>query len=643
MVGIVKLLISGLLTWTWPIHHKIAEAASTSGSHVGVSVVTSRGTVRGFHVEDALKGQTSSGLGRVVGDVFLGVPYAAPPTGSARFKESILHGPYSKVIQAHSYGPFCPHLATTLKRNDPSFRTSEDCLTLNIFTPRIPAPNAPAKYPVIVMMQGSGLLLGDKNNWGYRGILANIVSRQVLFVSVNYRIGFFGFFTTNSSSMPPNRGIRDQLTALKWIQEEISNFGGDPKSVTIMGHSAEMCGVSCLLNTPAATDGLFHKVIVQSIPAKLCFRTSGRLKDAPEALNKKCGLSGKTGDATYAAMLEQCVEALSASDMVKYDQLLDPWGIVVDGVLFKENPGKLGHPQIPVLLGSTADEFSFFEKWQAMDQSGDIIFNDKNLAENIAYYYEKLNNAKPPQDIFENAKKEYKADIPAVMRNTAPGNASSSKPTEQIIFEVRVMTDVMATNPMADEAKRFIDCGNHDVWVWQFDFGSDFDVFFGFGDFQPAHHGIELNYFLQPDELWMNADRAARAKEFAVANQLAEEFTAFAKFGRPTDRWRRFEKEKLNYLDVGGSPTAETTNKDGFGAEHSKFWHFAAEEENKDKDKSVGVKIMNLLGRLFQDPFFIIGLCATFLLVTFILYRLTPFKQLGKRQFYRTHFRRSHK
>ncbi|PIO25074.1 hypothetical protein AB205_0164110, partial [Aquarana catesbeiana] len=166
---------------------------------------------------------------------FYGVPFAKPPVGPLRFAAS---GP------PESWNGLPP--------------TSEDCLYLNVFTPADRGQNA--KLPVMVFIHGGGLIMGGAMMFEGSALSAY---ENVIIVSIQYRLGIMGFLSSGDSQAPGNYGFLDQVEALRWVQENIANFGGDPDSVTIFGESAGGVSVSALVLSPLAK-GLFHRAIAES-------------------------------------------------------------------------------------------------------------------------------------------------------------------------------------------------------------------------------------------------------------------------------------------------------------------------------------------------------------------------------------------
>lgn len=198
-------------------------------------------------------------------DAFFGVPFAKPPVGPLRFKDPEPPEPWSSVRDASCHPPMClqkitsiQHVRHYLKGNFHFPPISEDCLYLNVFTPSDRDNNS--HLPVMVFIHGGGLVTGGASL--FEGSALSVYE-DVVVVTVQYRLGILGFFSKGDEKVPGNFGVLDQVAALRWVQENIRNFDGDPGSVTIFGQSAGALTVSVLVMSPMSK-GLFHRAIAES-------------------------------------------------------------------------------------------------------------------------------------------------------------------------------------------------------------------------------------------------------------------------------------------------------------------------------------------------------------------------------------------
>ena len=192
-----------------------------------------------------VRGATEHGL-----SVFRGIPYAAPPVGSLRFGAPVPHEPWSDIREAVEFGPAPPQPF--------SISASDEWLTVNVWTPDVHAVG----LPVMVWLYGGRFTTGSADDPTCDG--ARLAAGGVVVVAFNYRVGAEGFMLIDGA--PANRGLLDQIAALRWIRDNISGFGGDPQNVTLFGESAGAGSIALLTTTPLAA-GLFRRAVAQSVPA----------------------------------------------------------------------------------------------------------------------------------------------------------------------------------------------------------------------------------------------------------------------------------------------------------------------------------------------------------------------------------------
>jgi len=279
------------------------------------------------------------------GAVFKGIPFAAPPVGPLRWREPMPVASWQGVRAATQYQSACAQ--PDMGWNSSLVATaSEDCLYLNVWTPRL---DRAAHLPVMVWIHGGAFAGGSGTDPMFDG--GALSAHGVVLVTLNYRLGVLGFFShpqlgAGVNAASGNFGLLDQIAALHWVHDNIERFGGDPAVVTIFGQSAGGGSVVALLTSPLAK-GTFRSAIVES-GATLGPQPATTLTAAREIGEKFAG----------KATLEQ-LRALSTHD------LLQRWGAsqtgpIVDGRVLTEDPATAfaaGHEQqVPLLIGNNARE-----------------------------------------------------------------------------------------------------------------------------------------------------------------------------------------------------------------------------------------------------------------------------------------------
>lgn len=196
------------------------------------------------------------------GAVFKGIPFAQPPVGDLRWREPMPVKRWTGVREATIFGPICPQSQGLIPNAAQVSR--EDCLYLNVWTPEWPSTS---RKPVMVWIHGGGNFFGGTSQPQIDG--ERLVRRGVVVVSLNYRLGSFGFFAHPALTRESphhasgNQGILDQIAALVWVRDNIASFGGDANNVTIFGSSAGSLDASVLMTSPLS-QGLFRRVIAES-------------------------------------------------------------------------------------------------------------------------------------------------------------------------------------------------------------------------------------------------------------------------------------------------------------------------------------------------------------------------------------------
>ncbi|VDM68044.1 unnamed protein product [Strongylus vulgaris] len=194
------------------------------------------GSVQGFEY------RTNSGD---IAEIYLNIPYAAPPIGDLRFEKPSPPIPWDAVRNGTAFGATChPHAYQAALQPQPN----EDCLTLNIIRPKKRAPEG--GYPILVWVHGGGYEIGSASLYGYKGFADIYIPHDLIVVTIQYRVGVYGFFSTGDSRIPGNLGLFDMAAAFKFIYDNAQHFGGDRSRITAWGLSAGGSAVGQLALSP---------------------------------------------------------------------------------------------------------------------------------------------------------------------------------------------------------------------------------------------------------------------------------------------------------------------------------------------------------------------------------------------------------
>lgn len=323
--------------------------------------------------------------GRVEGGtaVWRGIRYAAPPTGARRFAPPEPPEPWTDVDDATAFGPACPQPGNRIIDLGPGSVQDEDCLFLNVWAPR----HGRERKPVMVWVHGGAYFLGSASQPVYDG--ASLATNgDVVVVTINYRVGIFGFADLGGlpgagAEFDANPGLRDVLFALRWVQDNIAAFGGDPDEVTVFGESAGGGIVTTLLGVPSAA-GLFHQAIAQSSPvtsvygrARAATVAAAFLDDLRAVLAERPGAPAVPDGGPELVELLRTVPAadLLAAGIRLFDRIPAQapgtlaFAPVIDGDLLPRSPlaAALDRATLPVplIIGGNRDETSAFERMQS--------------------------------------------------------------------------------------------------------------------------------------------------------------------------------------------------------------------------------------------------------------------------------------
>ncbi|KAK9888319.1 hypothetical protein WA026_000578 [Henosepilachna vigintioctopunctata] len=311
----------------------------------------------------------------------MGIPYAQPPLGQLRFRAPKSAGNWSGVLDARREGSACIEMWLRIVTPTRVVGT-EDCLFINIF-----AKKNPRKYkrlsPVMVYIYGGAFMEGNSDITFYGPEL--LVSKDVIVVTFNYRIGIFGFLNTGDLASPGNYGLKDQNMALQWIQQNIRNFGGDPDSVTLFGQSAGSVSVHFHMLSPKSK-GLFHRAILESGTA-LCHWGSQRM---PRNLAYLVGLANGITKPKDSQDLIERLRQIDSEDL-KVTQIGPTFAILGTAL-------RTGLPYSPSIEPDHEDAFISRDYWYDMLKNGDFnqvpVLMGLNANESV-FFHRVISLAKP--------------------------------------------------------------------------------------------------------------------------------------------------------------------------------------------------------------------------------------------------------
>ncbi|XP_059118673.1 carboxylesterase 1E-like isoform X1 [Peromyscus eremicus] len=482
--------------------------------------------------------------------VFLGVPFAKPPLGSLRFAPPQPAEPWSFVKNATSYPPMCSQdavrgqmvndLLTNRKERIP-LQFSEDCLYMNIYTPADLTRSS--RLPVMVWIHGGGLIVGGAST--YDG-LALSAHENLVVVAIQYRLGIWGFLSTGDEHSRGNWGHLDQVAALRWIQNNIANFGGDPGSVTIFGESAGSESVSVLVLSPLAKN-LFHRAISES---GVVF-TSGLFMENTTSLTEKvAAIAGcKT---TTSAVIVHCLRQKTEDELLEVMQKMNFFKLdvqrnikkhypftptVLDGVLLPKAPEEILAEKsvntVPFLVGINKQEFGWTLP-NLMEFPPTDVKLDKKMVTSLlmksAYFFN------IPEDGIPAAIEKYSIDTDDPVRNRA------------LLQEL--IGDVMFGVPSVIVSRGHRDAGAP-TYMYEFQYHPSFS-----SELKPktviGDHGDEVYSVFGAPIL-----REGASEEETNLSKMVMKFWAnFARSGNPNGKglpyWPEYD-QKEGYLQIGAT------------------------------------------------------------------------------------------
>jgi len=461
---------------------------------------------------------------------FKGIPYAKPPLGPMRWMPPQRVEAWKGIRQCTQYGSACLQPGVFKAMNVDFGTQSEDCLYLNVWTA---AKSANEKRPVMMWIHGGGNISGASQFPANDG---EALARQgVVVVSINYRLGIFGYFAhpllskESQYNVSGNYGLLDQIAALKWIQNNIEAFGGDPGNVTIFGQSAGAINVCYLMASPFAK-GLFHRAIAESGSALLP-RSNRHLSESwygIEPMEKQGERLAKDLGCSEAADPLAALRGLSAEKLLEgskasmgftpgntFTPVVDGW-VLPDDIMTIFDTGRQN--LVPLIVGANADEGT--------------IFVPKPPFDNIEVYrgHVKKTHGKFANDVLT----MYPANDPSEIRKAMCGILGDG------FFVSGARQFARAVEKAGGKAYLY-----HFTMTWP-----------GFVASLGAFHMGEMVFAFNNIELYKNTRNVPfEEKHQSLANVMSAYWVQFAKTGNPNKKglmeWPAYDSTKDQYIEFG--------------------------------------------------------------------------------------------
>ena len=476
---------------------------------------------------------------------FLGIPYAAPPIGKLRFQPPSKPSTWKpEVYNASFFRNICIQPPEYNELFWPNFfhPESEDCLYLNVYTPLSNTSAARNLFPVMVYIHGGGYEVGTP-----------VVSPgdiiplwSVVLVTIQYRLGPFGFVTTGDAKAPGNYGMLDQIEALKWVQENIEAFGGDRSKVTIFGESAGGSSVGLLLMSPLSK-GLFLRAIPMSGVELSPFAIGAKAN----ALSHTKELASRLGcPVKESAATIKCLRSIDAPKLVKIYDAANIWRPVVDGKFLTDTPenlrrtGKFHH--LDLMSGFTSQEGAYFFPSLISEVTSNTFRHNIKVA--ISYIISKYGQTHTPSYKLP----ERLLDAIVFMYTPWPyiHNATKFK-----IGFADAVTDSCVAEPT--HASLLSHSAQSPVYMYEFAFRSKLNPA---DDWLGVRHKDDTPYQFGFPLMNLTVLQNYTEEDRNVSKLIITLFTNFAKYGNPTPQplrgvtWKQFNATYRAYLRIKEQP-----------------------------------------------------------------------------------------
>uniref|UniRef100_A0A7E4VBM7 Carboxylic ester hydrolase n=1 Tax=Panagrellus redivivus TaxID=6233 RepID=A0A7E4VBM7_PANRE len=488
------------------------------------------------------------------GNVYLGVPYAQAPVEERRFEKPSPLNPSNNLIKALDFAPSC-YMQEDVTALIP---TSEDCLYLNVLTPTKPPP--PEGFPVLFWIHGGGFNYGGTVGYGFNKYIRDYISRDIVYVNFQYRLSFWGFFTTNSTEIPGNYGHWDQLEALKFVKRNIAAFGGNPNQITVGGHSAGSASANSFTLSPHTRD-LFNYSIQQSGGTMDVWALRPDLVDFAKTVAKNLGC-GQTDDKELKKCMKEKSDPMAVlAELKKHpfateDITTCPWTPILDDEFFdgKTVPQLLAEaPVKPVLYTIDTGEgliaslntgnpiTSVFAYAFGVRPEVSHLFTRANFTRNLERLL--LKPSRMPESQIEAAKTDILynfIDVPYDKSNEVYFWRRFTDFVSQIVFEYPMLTNI----------RNRLNNGWNNQYVLIYDYVREVDI--SRIRQRLAPHGYEY-YWLAECQPYFELEPTETPYEVKWRIAWAENIAHFVHHGKPKETaWPAVSStETIDYLIIG--------------------------------------------------------------------------------------------
>lgn len=477
---------------------------------------------------------------------FLGIPYATPPLGILRFSPPVPHkGWKDTVYEATSFKSICMqmihHYNMSIRQAWDGFsendNISEDCLYLNIYTPAN-ASKSSQLYPVLAYIHGGGFFAGTPIQVVSPGEYLPL--RGVILVSIQYRLGPFGFFSTGDMAAPGNYGMLDQVEALRWINKNIKKFGGDPERVTLFGESSGGASVNLHLLSPLS-ERLFHRVITESGTdlSPFAYHDNSGVSRSSMQLAEDLNCAG----AKNTEGILHCLRSKTALEILEYatNGFFYP---VVDKRFLLDSPinlRKAGKFQkLPTLAGFVSNEGSFL--LGGLLQEFDINLFRSNIKMHVIDAISHSTERKP-----------LLVDAVLFQYTQWPGHIDNSSKLRQSLIDA--LTDyfiVAPTHASLSFQSRF-----SETWLYEFRHRSRHSPK---QRWEGVAHGDITAYAFGVPLLNLSIPHPYTEEDRNISDFMVTVYTNFVKWGLPSPnpqygiQWKKFKPSDQAYLRIEATP-----------------------------------------------------------------------------------------